>query len=138
MYSATTTWVVKAAPVVGAAAAAAALAAPFAGEPGNVSFAGDLILLAYVLGLGRFHGARGSRHRQRLRGHGGQPRGVVSALAEPALLLGLAGLAAASGSLSLWHLLGPDLIRSGRARAAVVLIVAAFILVFLVETCTSL
>ncbi len=137
VYSATTTWIIKAGPVVGAAAAAASLAlVPFAGEPGIVSFAGDLILLAYVLGLGRFLTVLAALDTgSAFEGMGASREVWFSALAEPALLLGLAGLAAASGSLSLSGIFlgpGPHLLMGGRAPA-VLLIAAAFILVFLAE-----
>src|SRR5205809_7931979 len=53
--STTTTWVFLAGPVVGLVTAAlAALMVPLAGAAAPISFTGDLILLAYLLGLGRF------------------------------------------------------------------------------------
>jgi len=137
VYSGTTTWLVKAGPVVGLATAAAALAlVPFAGEPGLVSFAGDLILLAYLLGLGRFFTVLAALDTgSAFEGMGGSREAWFSTLAEPALLLGLAGLAAASGSLSLSGIfLGPKPhpLMGGHTPAAV-LIAVAFVLVFLVE-----
>src|SRR5436190_13541769 len=55
VFSTTTTWVFLAGPVVGLVTAAlAALMVPLAGAAAPISFTGDLILLAYLLGLGRF------------------------------------------------------------------------------------
>src|SRR5512142_225673 len=55
VYSRTTTWVFRAGPTVGLAAVLCSLLlVPFAGAPAAVSFRGDLILFAYLLGLARF------------------------------------------------------------------------------------
>ena len=55
VYSRTTTWIFVAGPVVGLAAALVALAiVPLGGVPGLLAFPGDLVLLAYLLGLMRF------------------------------------------------------------------------------------
>src|SRR6266481_267358 len=55
VFSTTTTWVFRAGPVVGLATAAlAVLLVPLANSTAPVSFTGDLILLTYLLGLGRF------------------------------------------------------------------------------------
>src|SRR3954469_13202767 len=54
VFSTTTTWVFRAGPVVGLVTAAlAVLLIPLTGTVSPVSFTGDLILLAYLLGLGR-------------------------------------------------------------------------------------
>src|SRR5215470_11671123 len=53
--STTTTWVFRAGPVVGMATALlAVLLVPMTDAGAPISFTGDLILLAYLLGLGRF------------------------------------------------------------------------------------
>ncbi len=55
VFSTTTTWVFRAGPVVGlVTTAAAALLIPLTDLGAPISFTGDLILLAYLLGLGRF------------------------------------------------------------------------------------
>src|SRR5262249_55474712 len=55
VFSTTTTWVFRAGPVVGLVTAVlAALLVPLAGDAAPISFTGDLVLLAYLLGLGRF------------------------------------------------------------------------------------
>src|SRR3954454_7180840 len=55
VFSTTTTWVFRAGPVVGLATAGiATLLIPLASATAPVSFKGDFILLAYLLGLVRF------------------------------------------------------------------------------------
>src|SRR5438445_9802128 len=55
VFSVTTTWVFRAGPVVGLVTAAlAVLMIPLAAASAPISFTGDPILLAYLLGLGRF------------------------------------------------------------------------------------
>ncbi len=70
-------WVFLAGPVAGVAAPLfASLLLPFGGHSAPVSFAGDMILFAYVLALvALLHGDRGARHRLRLRRDGGRARG---------------------------------------------------------------
>src|SRR5947207_11214300 len=55
VFSTTTTWVFRAGPVVGLVTAAiAVLLLPLTDGVAPISFTGDLILLVYLLGLGRF------------------------------------------------------------------------------------
>lgn len=55
VFSTTTTWVFRAGPVVSAATALmAALLVPFGSHAAPVAFAGDVVLFAYLFGLGRF------------------------------------------------------------------------------------
>src|SRR5260370_32644342 len=55
VFSTTTTWIFRAGPVVGLVTAAMALLfVPLTNSSAPISFTGHLILLAYLLGLGRF------------------------------------------------------------------------------------
>src|SRR3989440_8573790 len=55
VFSTTTTWVFLAGPVVGLVTAGiAVLLVPLTSSTAPISFPGDLVLLAYLLGLGRF------------------------------------------------------------------------------------
>src|SRR5262249_13142946 len=55
VFSTTTTWVFRAGPVIGLVTAGiAVLLIPLANSTAPVSFTGDLILLGYLLALGRF------------------------------------------------------------------------------------
>ena len=103
VYSKTTTWVFVAGPIVGLACVATALLiVPLGGVPGLLAFSGDFLLLAYLLGLMRFFTILAALDTgSSFEGMGASREAFYSALAEPALLLGLAAMAAQSHSLSL-------------------------------------
>jgi len=133
VYSRTTTWVFRLAPVIGLAAVISAMTLlPAGSAPAPISFAGDVILFAYCFGLLRFFLVAAALDTgSAFEGMGASREVQFSALAEPALLLGLAALARATGSLSLtgmfsvsaWPVAGP----------ALVLVAAALLIVFLAE-----
>src|SRR6266513_537516 len=111
VFSTTTTWVFRAGPVVGLVTAAlAVLLIPFAGSGSPVSFTGDLILFAYLLGLGRFFTAAAALDTgSAFEGMGAARELTFACLAEPAFFLGLLVLAKVSGSLQLATMLGSSL-----------------------------
>ena len=112
VFSTTTTWVFRAGPVVGLVTAALARAAPPAVRRPErpVSFPGDLILLAYLLGLGRFFTAAAALDTgSAFEGMGAAREVTFACLAEPAFFLGLLVLAKLSGSLQLAGMLGGSL-----------------------------
>jgi len=136
VYSRTTGWVFRLAPPAGLACVIAALLLVPAGDfAAPLAFPGDLILLAYLLGLMRFLTVCAALDTgSSFEGLGASREVQFSALAEPALILGLAALAYATGSFSLsgifgavtrpaWVLIGP----------ALVLVSAALLIVFLAE-----
>jgi formate hydrogenlyase subunit 4 len=136
VYSRTTTWVFRAGPSVGLAAVLIAVSiVPLGGTGAPVGFEGDLILFAYALGLMRFFTVLAALDTgSSFEGMGASREVQFSALAEPALLLGLAGVAARTGSLSLGGMyaqLNPAL--WVQAAPALVLTAAAFCIVFLAE-----
>ena len=136
VYSDTTTWVFRAGPVVGLAAVLAAMAlVPFAGAPALWPFSGDLILLVYLLGVLRFVTVSAALDTgSSFEGMGASREVTFAALAEPAVLLGLAALARATGSLSLSVMFaGVTATAWGQAAPALVLVAAAFTIVFLAE-----
>jgi formate hydrogenlyase subunit 4 len=136
VFSTTTTWVFKAGPVVGFVTAfIALLLVPLAGNPPPLSFTGDLILLAYLLGLGRFFTAAAAMDTgSPFEGMGAVREVTFACLAEPAFFFGLLVLARLSGSLSLATMLGPDLLTFWwTAGAALVLVVMSWGIVLLVE-----
>lgn len=136
VYSRTTSWVFRAAPAVGLASVVAALALlPVSGTPAPLSFAGDLILFAYCLGLMRFFTVVAALDTgSSFEGMGASREVQFSALAEPALILGLAALARVTGSLSLTGmfsgLANPTWLAAG---PALVLVTVALTIVFLAE-----
>ena len=121
VYSKTTTWVFVAGPIVGLACVATALLiVPLGGVPGLLAFPGDFLLAAYLLGLMRFFTILAALDTgSSFEGMGASREAFYSALAEPALLLGLAAMATQSHSLSLErHVRGGDVGRHDFLRRA--------------------
>jgi formate hydrogenlyase subunit 4 len=136
VFSTTTTWVFRAGPVVGVAApVAASFLVPFGRQEAPVSFAGDLILFAYLFGLARFFLASAALDTgSAFEGMGAAREVSFSCLAEPALFFGLLVVAKISGSISLSPMLSAPW-ASGwmTAGAPLVLVVASWFMVLLVE-----
>jgi len=137
VYSRTTTPVFIAGPVVGCAAISVALAfIPLAGAPAIVSFSGDFILVAYLLGLARFATILSALDTgSSFEGMGASRDAFFSALSEPALLLSMTTLAAFSKHFSLSSIyagLGGDILGSPDGPT-VMLLMLAMMVVFLAE-----
>lgn len=136
VFSTTTTWVFRAGPVVGLVTAAiAVLLVPLANATAPISFTGDLILLAYLLGLGRFFTASAALDTgSAFEGMGAAREVSFACLAEPALFLGLVVLAKLSGSLQLAGMLGSSL-RSHwpTAGASLALVLLSWFAILLAE-----
>lgn len=136
VYSTTTTWLFRAGPVAALATAAAALTiVPALGQPALISFKGDIFLLACLLGLGRFFTMLAALDTgSSFEGMGASREALYAALAEPALLVGLAALALVTGDLSIS---GMYVGITGEVFARVVpicaLVAVAITLVFLAE-----
>jgi formate hydrogenlyase subunit 4 len=136
VFSTTTTWVFKAGPVVNLASVlVAVLLMPLGAHRSLLSFAGDAILFAYLLALGRFFTIVAALDTgSSFEGLGAAREATFSALAEPALFLGLMVLARKSGSVSLSQMLGPELLGAWfDSGGALVLVIASFFVVLLVE-----
>jgi formate hydrogenlyase subunit 4 len=136
VFSTTTTWVFRAGPVVGLVTAAlATLLIPLAGEQAPISFTGDLILLAYLLGLGRFFTATAALDTgSSFEGMGAAREVTFACLAEPAFFLGLLVLAKLSGSLQLAGMLGGTLAAHWlTASASLALVLLSWFVVLLAE-----
>ena len=136
VYSRTTTWVFRAGPVVGlAAVASAGLLLAMGGAPALVSFGGDFVLFAYLLGLARFATALAALDTgSPFEGMGAAREVTFASLAEPALFLCLLVLARATGTLSLSGMLGPALPSAwGEASPALVLAAIGLFVVALAE-----
>ncbi len=131
VYSRTTGWVFRAGPAAGLAAGACGLALlPWAGGRALISFPGDFVLFAGIFAVGRFLTMAAALDTgSAFEGMGASREAWFGALAEPALLLALAGLARASGSLSLAGIAGGAL----AAGPAVALAASAVFVVFLAE-----
>jgi formate hydrogenlyase subunit 4 len=136
VYSRTTTWVFRAGPVVGLAAiASAGLLLGMGGAPAAISFAGDFVLFAYLLGLARFATALAALDTgSAFEGMGAAREVTFASLAEPALFLCLLVLARATGSLSLSGMLGADLPGAwGGAAPALLLAAISLFVIALTE-----
>jgi len=106
--SRTTTWVFLAGPAVAVATATlAALLVPFGEPAAPLAFQGDLVLYAYLFGLGRFFTIAAALDTgSSFEGMGGAREATFSALAEPALFLALLVLVSLREDLSLSGLVG--------------------------------
>src|SRR5437764_2054317 len=136
VFSTTTTWVFQAGPVVGLVTAAlAVLMVPLGSAQAPLSFAGDLILLAYLLGLGRFFTASAALDTgSAFEGMGAAREVTFACLAEPAFFLGLLVLARLSGSLQLAGMLGTALAPHWlTAGASLALVLLSWFIVLLAE-----
>ena len=136
VYSRTTTWIFRAAPIVGLAAVSlAAAVVPFGGRASPLAFTGDLVFFAYLLGLARFFTVAGALDTgSSFEGMGASREVTFSALAEPALLLALAALARRTGSLSLSGMYaGVGAASWTQAAPVFALLVGALGIVFLAE-----
>lgn len=138
VFSTTTTWVFCAGPVVGLASVALALLlVPLGSHRAPVAFTGDLVLLAYLLALGRFFTAAAALDTgSAFEGMGAAREVAFACLAEPAFFFGLLVLARLSGELSLTDMLGGGLVSGwAGAGASLVLVVVSWFIVLLVENC---
>lgn len=133
--SRTTTWVFAAGPVAAVATTLlAGLLVPM-GAASPLGFAGDLILFAYLLALGRFCTAAAAMDTgSAFEGMGAAREVTFAMLAEPALFFCLLALVRLSGGLSLSGLFGGHLAAAWATNgAALVLVMAVLIIVLLAE-----
>ena len=137
VYSSTTTWVFRAGPIVGLAAViVAVLLTPIGKVGAAVAFPGDLVAFAGLLGLMRFFTIVAAMDTgSSFEGMGASREAMISAIAEPALFLGLLVLVLVSGSLSLTGMMGSIVVATWlRTTGAVLALAAATIfLVLLAE-----
>ena len=120
VYSRTTTWVFRSAPIVALASTIAAGALlPLATPRAPLAFDGDLVLFVYLLGLGRFLTMAAALDTgSSFEGMGASREAAFSALAEPAIFLGLVTLVVATRSaFAQWHLPEPVGDLRGESRA---------------------
>jgi formate hydrogenlyase subunit 4 len=136
VFSRTTTWIFLAGPVgTVAAILVASLMVPFGHTPTPVSFEGDVILFAYLLGLARFLTVLSAMDTgSAFEGMGAAREVSFSALAEPALFFGFAALAKATGTLSLTPMLhAHGMGTATHLSGPLILILAGWSIVYLAE-----
>jgi formate hydrogenlyase subunit 4 len=134
--SRTTSWVFLAGPVVGMVTALLAAAIVPIGARGSlVSFPGDLVAFAYLLGLGRFFTIAAALDTgSAFEGMGASREAAFSCLAEPAAFFALLVLVKLSGSYSLGSMLGPDLAELwARGAPSLGLVTVSLFIVLLAE-----
>lgn len=136
VYSRTTTVIFRAGPIVGLGAALLALLfVPLGGLPAPLCFKGDFIAIVYLLGVMRFFTVIAALDTgSAFEGMGASREVQFSALAEPALFLGLAAVVLTTGEFSLTAALGaasPGM-RTG-SGIAMALVFMAWLAVFLAE-----
>jgi formate hydrogenlyase subunit 4 len=134
-YSRTTTWVFRAGPLVSLACVGTALLiVPLGGISGLLTFPGDAFLFAYLLGLMRFMTVLAALDTgSAFEGMGAGREVQFAMLAEPALLLSLAALAASSHRLSLSEMYAAPLAAAPAGMPALVLVAVALLVVLLTE-----
>jgi formate hydrogenlyase subunit 4 len=135
VFSKTTTAVFRAGPVIGLVTAVlAALLVPLAGASAPISFTGDLILVAYLLALGRFFTTSAALDTgSPFEGMGAAREVTFACLAEPALFLGFLVLAKLSGSLQLANMLASAPAHWATAGASLALVLLSWFVVLLAE-----
>jgi len=136
VFSDTTTWVFRAGPIVTLAATfIASLLLPLGNHPAPISFAGDMVLFAYLFALGRFFTTIAALDTgSSFEGMGAAREVTFACLAEPTLFFALMTLARLSGSLSLTGMLTPLSVTGWfNTGAALLLLVGALFTVLLAE-----
>jgi formate hydrogenlyase subunit 4 len=132
VYGIGTTWIFRAGPVVCLAAViTATLLLPLGGERALVAFRGDLVVFAYLLALSRVAPVFAALDTgSSFEGMGASRETAFGALAEPALVLGLAAVTLVGGGVSMSAFLHPLWTSSS---ATLLLVVGALAVVFLAE-----
>lgn len=133
VYSTATSWVFRAAPVIGLAAVIGVLGLlPLGRGPALLSFGGDFILAAYLLALVRFFLVIAALDTgSSFEGMGASREVLFSALAEPALFLALAAMARQTAQFSLSGIFAAVTPGLWAAEGGVLLLVAACLMILL-------
>jgi formate hydrogenlyase subunit 4 len=138
VFSETTTWVFRAGPIVTLVAVAlAGLLVPFGAFPAPISFAGDMVLFAYLFALSRFFMTAAALDTgSAFEGMGSAREATFACLSEPALFFVFLALSKQTLSLSLADMLGASAgAVSASAMAPLVLICLGLFIIILAETC---
>ena len=138
VYSRTTTWIFRAAPIVNLAALLVVLTlVPVLASDSWLGFSGDLILVAYLFALGRLFVVLAAMDTgSPFEGMGASREVTFGTMSEPALFLSLAVLAIATKSLRLSDMLSGHLAGTWHMVApAMILVVGALLVVLLAECC---
>ena len=138
VYSRTTTWVFRAAPIISLAAVLVlSLIIPLGPFKAPVQFAGDILLAAYILGLARFFMIIAALDTgSSFEGMGASREAFFSCLCELALFMNFVTLSLLAHRISLSSMIGADAPMSWKLMGPVLLLVAgSFFIVILAENC---
>ncbi len=136
VYSLTTTWIFRAAPLVSLAAIlASSFLIPFGGLKAPVTFVGDVLLFAALFGLARFFMILAALDTgSSFEGMGASREAAFSCLSEIALFLNFAALVVLSKSFSLSQMIGERSWSSWSASGpSLMLVLLSTFMILLVE-----
>jgi formate hydrogenlyase subunit 4 len=136
VYSLTTTWIFRAAPLVALTAVlAASFLIPFGGLKAPIQFWGDVLLFAYLFGLAKFFMILAALDTgSSFEGMGASREAAFSCLSEIALFLNFAALVVLSKSFSLSQMIGERSWSSWIASGpSLVLVLLSTFMILLVE-----
>jgi formate hydrogenlyase subunit 4 len=136
VYSQTTTWIFRAAPLISLAAVLiSSFLIPFGSLKAPVEFWGDVLLFAYLFGLARFFTILAALDTgSSFEGMGASREAVFSCLSEVVLFLNFAALTILSKSFSLSQMIGESWRTSWAASGpSLILIIASYFMILLVE-----
>jgi len=138
VYSTTTTWAFRLAPLaVVVTTVMACLLLPVDGRSALVSFTGDVVAFAYLLGLGRFLLVLGALDTgSSFEGMGASREVTFASLVEPGLFVVLVALGIATQRLSLTGMFGAELWREWSLVAPSVILLAASLFVLMLAECS--
>jgi formate hydrogenlyase subunit 4 len=135
VFSSTITWIFKFGAIASLATASVAVLLIPLGSSSPISFAGDFVLFASVLGLGRFFLMLAALDTgSSFEGMGAAREATFSCFAEPVLFLGLLVLARATGKSELSGMFAAPWSVPG-AGPSLLLILIAWFIVLLAENC---
>lgn len=138
VYSRTTTWIFRASPIITLAVMIIlSFMIPLGAFPAPMRFAGDILLVAYLLALARFFMIAAAMDTGlSMEGIGASREAFFSCFSELALFMNFITLAIYSGNFSLSQMIGTQMSLSvGSLTPALILVVASFFVLLLAENC---
>ncbi|MBF0522178.1 MAG: NADH-quinone oxidoreductase subunit H [Candidatus Omnitrophica bacterium] len=138
VYSHTTTWIFRAAPiVVFASVLAVSLMIPFGAFKAPVRFSGDIFLVAYLFGLARFFMIVAALDTgSSFEGMGASREAFFSCLSELTIFMNFVTLVLVAHQISLSGMIGAEIPLSWKLMGpTLLLVVSSFFIVILAENC---
>lgn len=131
VYSETTSFIFQIAPTIYFASLLMAIAIiPFGSEPGLISFNGDFVFFAYLLGLGKFFSIIAALDTgSSFEGMGASREALYSMLAEPAFFILMGSFALLTGHTSFRGIFGS--LHFGNSISYAVAVLSAFVMIII-------